>query len=63
MYMANGNAYVPMAEFRKLQKQVEHMVELHEADEGLSKEEKELLDKARKDLRKNKASFSLVDDL
>ena len=61
--MENDSAYVSLADFRKLEQKVNHIIQVHALDEELTKEEKDLIDEARKDIRKNKSEFVSVDSL
>jgi hypothetical protein len=55
--------YVAMEEFRRLEQKVNHILEVHALDETLSKEEKELIKEAKKDIKKGRSAFVSVNEL
>jgi len=61
--MVMESTYVSMEEFKKLEKKVNHIVEVHALDEELTKEEKILVDEAKKDIKEKKPVFVSVEDL
>ena len=63
MYVANEDVYVSKKEFKKLEKKVEHMLEIHKGDDELTEDEKKLFLEAEADLKKKKPVFTPVDEL
>ena len=55
--------YVSVEEFKKLKAKVNQILEVHAIDEDLSKEEKALVEEAKADIKKKKASFVSIDEL
>ena len=63
MFMANEDAYVSKKEFKKLEKKVEYIIDMHKEDEELTAKEKEILKEAKKDAKGRKKAFTPVDEL
>lgn len=61
--MGSENVYVSVDDFKKLEKKVNHIIEVHTLDEELSTEEKQLVDEVKKDITEKKPNFSSIDDL
>lgn len=49
-----GNAYVSVKDFKKLERKVNSIIDIHTADSKLTKEEKKLAREAKRDLRLRK---------
>ena len=61
--MVMESAYVSIEEFKKLEKKVNHIIEVHALDEELTKEERELVKKAKKDIKEKQKVFLSVEDI
>lgn len=58
-----ASAYVSIEEFKKLEAKVNHILEVHALDGELTKEEKELVEEAKRDIKENKSNFVSLDEL
>ena len=61
--MAKEDAYVSKKEFKKLEKKVEYILDIHKGDDVLTAKEKALLEDAKKDATGKKKAFTRVDEL
>ena len=57
------SAYVSVEEFKKLEAKVNRILDAHALDEELTKEEKELVAEAKKDIKGKRANFVSADEI
>lgn len=61
--MVMESAYVSIEEFKKLEDKVNRILEVHALDEKLTKEEKELVNEAKKDVKEKRTAFVSIDNI
>jgi hypothetical protein len=61
--MTMGNAYVSIEEFKKLEAKINRILDAHALDDKLTRRELELVNEAKKDIKKNKSNFTSADGL
>lgn len=63
MFMGNGDAYVSVRDFKKLEEKVDLIMEVHASDRKLTKKEKSLVKEGKKDIRRKTGRFVSVEEL
>ncbi|MCX6768628.1 MAG: hypothetical protein NTY83_02195 [Candidatus Micrarchaeota archaeon] len=61
--MGNGDAYVSVRDFKKLEQKVDLIMEAHASDRKLTKKEKSLVKEGKKDIKRKTGRFVSLEDL
>jgi len=63
MFMGNGDAYVSVRDFKKLEQKVDLIMEAHASDRKLTKKEKSLVKEGKRDIKRKTSRFVSLENL